>query len=111
MAFEELPSQGELELNPFHSLVLLTRRSPLMQLLWGISFGLLPLGARVAYAILSSWSSEDLFGARPSANPVLAKSNPITGDWVLFLLLSSVMEYVVVAIYLFSSVVLSRRRR
>ncbi|KAJ3575921.1 hypothetical protein NP233_g797 [Leucocoprinus birnbaumii] len=55
------------------------------KLLWGISFGLIPLGARVAYAILSSWSSSDLFGALPSANPVLAMCNPITGDWVLYL--------------------------
>ncbi|KAF5355731.1 hypothetical protein D9756_004029 [Leucocoprinus leucothites] len=81
------------------------------KLLWGISLGLIPLGARVTYAILSSWSSSDPFGTQPSANPVLAKSNPITGDWVLYLVLSPIMEYVVVAIYLFSSVILSRRHR
>lgn len=77
--------------------------------MWGISFGLIPLGARTAYAILASWSAADLFGAQPSANPVLAKSNPVTGDWILYLVLSPIMEYVVVIIYLFSSVVLSRR--
>lgn len=81
------------------------------QLMWGISFALIPLGVRAAYAILAAWSSADLFGAQPSSNPTLTKFNPITGDWVLYLVLSLLMEYLVVVIYLFSSIILSRRRR
>ncbi len=78
--------------------------------MWGISVALIPLGARVAYAILAAWASADLFGAQPSSNRVLAKANPITGDWIFYLVLSPIMEYLVVAIYLFSSIILSRRR-
>ncbi|KAF9454997.1 hypothetical protein P691DRAFT_691235 [Macrolepiota fuliginosa MF-IS2] len=79
------------------------------KLMWGISVGLIPLGARVAYAILAAWSAADVFGTQLSSNAVLAKSNPTTGNWVLYLVLSPIMEYVVVAIYLYSSVILSRR--
>ncbi|XP_006454590.1 hypothetical protein AGABI2DRAFT_182557 [Agaricus bisporus var. bisporus H97] len=81
------------------------------KLMWGISIGLIPLGARTAYAILASWSSADLLGTQPSDNPVLARSNPVTGHLALYLVLSLVMEYLVVLIYLYSSVVLSRRHR
>jgi hypothetical protein len=77
--------------------------------MWGISIALIPLGARTAYAILASWSSSDLLGTHPSSNPVLARSSPVTGHLALYLVLSPVMEYLVVLIYLYSSVVLSRR--
>ncbi|TFK36789.1 hypothetical protein BDQ12DRAFT_633010 [Crucibulum laeve] len=79
-------------------------------LLWGISTALPFLGVRVAYSVLAAWSSSDLFGLSLSSNPTLARFNPITGDWVPFLIMSLVMEYAVVLIYLLSSTWLSRRR-
>jgi hypothetical protein len=79
------------------------------QLLVGLSLALPFLGVRVAYAILSAWSSSDLFGGQPSPNPTLAKFNPITGDWVPFLIMSLVMEYIAAVLYLLFSTVLARR--
>lgn len=84
---------------------------PCNQLLWGLTFALPFLGVRVAYGILAAWSSSDLFGTELSPNPIFAKFNPITGDWVAFLVMSLIMEFAVAAIYLFSSTILSRRHR
>ncbi|KAF8979167.1 hypothetical protein BDQ17DRAFT_1382082 [Cyathus striatus] len=78
--------------------------------MWGVSTALPFLGVRVAYAVLAAWSSSDIFGNTPSPNPTLAHFNPVTGDWIPFLVMSAIMEYVVAVIYLFSSTWLARRR-
>jgi len=67
------------------------------------------LGVRVAYAVLAAWSSSDVFGVQPSPNPVLPQFNPITGDWVPFLVMSLIMEYIAALLYLLFSTVLARR--
>jgi len=79
------------------------------QLLWGITVALPFLGVRIAYAIIAAWSSSDLFGRNLSSNATLAKLNPVTGDWVWYLVLGLIMEYAVVALYLFASTVLARK--
>ncbi|KAF9479734.1 hypothetical protein BDN70DRAFT_858106 [Pholiota conissans] len=78
-------------------------------LLIGITFAFPFLGVRIADAVLAAWSSSDLLGTQPSANAVLAKFNPVTGNWVLFLVLDVIMEWVVAALYLFASTVLAQR--
>ena len=80
------------------------------QLLTGITFAFPFLGVRMAYAVLAAWSASDLSGSQPSSNATLAKFNPVTGKWVLFLVLDLVMEWVVAALYLFASTVLAQRR-
>ncbi|KAF7339979.1 Dienelactone hydrolase family protein [Mycena venus] len=77
----------------------------------GILFALPVLGARVAYEILAAWSSSDLFGLEPASNATLAMFQPITGKWILFLVLGFVCEFVVAALYMLSSTVLARPRR
>jgi len=84
-------------------------RSYRRNLLWGISAALPFLGARVAYSILATWSSSDLFGTIPSKNPALAHFNPILGNWVPYLVLGPLMEFLVTFIYMLSSTVLARR--
>ncbi|KAF8167816.1 hypothetical protein B0H34DRAFT_683146 [Crassisporium funariophilum] len=86
-------------------------RSYRRSLLWGISAALPFLGVRIAYAVLSAWSASDLYGTRPSSNPTLANFNPITGNWIFYLALGLVMEFVVAALYLFSSTILAKRHR
>ncbi|KAJ7693685.1 hypothetical protein B0H17DRAFT_1059520 [Mycena rosella] len=86
-------------------------RSYRRRLLWGIMLALPVLGVRVAYEILSSWSSADLFGLEPSSNPTLAMFQPITGKWILFLVLGVVCEFVAAVVYTLSSTVLARPRR
>jgi len=81
-----------------------------LQLLGGLTVALPFLGVRVAYAILSAWSSTDLFGTSLSQNPVFAKFNPVqTPDWVPYLVMSVIMEYIVAVLYLLFSTVLARR--
>lgn len=82
----------------------------LSQLLFGITVALPFLGVRMAYAVMAVWSSSDLDGKHLSSNPTLAKMNPVTGDWHLYLVLSVIMEFMVAMIYVFSSTVLSQRR-
>jgi len=84
-------------------------RSYRRHLLWGISAALPFLGARVAYSILATWSSSDLFGTIPSKNPTLARFNPIVGNWVPYLVLGPLMEFLVTLIYMLSSTVLARK--
>jgi len=79
------------------------------QLLFGITIALPFLGARIAYGVISAWSSSDLYGTDLSSDPNLHKLNPINGDWVLYLVLGPVMEYVAVLLYMFSSIVLARK--
>ncbi|KAJ7770826.1 hypothetical protein DFH07DRAFT_805385 [Mycena maculata] len=86
-------------------------RSHRRRLLGGVLIALPVLGARVAYEILASWSSSDLFGLQLSHNPTLAMFQPITGKWILFLTLGFICEWVVAAIYMLSSTVLARPRR
>ncbi|KAJ6501685.1 hypothetical protein C8R47DRAFT_1108342 [Mycena vitilis] len=86
-------------------------RSYRRRLLGGILVALPILGARVAYEILAAWSSSDLFGLQLSSNPTLAMFQPITGKWILFLVLGFVCEFVVAALYMLSSTVLTRPRR
>ncbi|KAF9458735.1 hypothetical protein BDZ94DRAFT_1225790 [Collybia nuda] len=81
------------------------------KLLWGLTIALPFLGVRVAYGILAAWSSSDLFGVELSPNPTLVKFNPVTGDWIAFLVMSLIMEFVVTTIYLLSSTILSRRHK
>ncbi|KAG5653505.1 hypothetical protein H0H81_012715 [Sphagnurus paluster] len=85
-------------------------RSYRRKLLAGMTLALPFLGVRAAYAILAAWSSSDLLGGKPSSNPILAKFNPITGQWVAYLAMSLVMEFIVAILYLLFSTVLSRRR-
>ena len=80
------------------------------QLLIGISFAFPFLGVRLAYAVLAAWSASDLRGLHPSSNVTIAKFNPVTGNWILYLALDLVMEWVVAALYLFASTVLAQRR-
>ncbi|KAJ3749965.1 hypothetical protein DFH05DRAFT_1531596 [Lentinula detonsa] len=80
-------------------------------LLGGLTLALLPLGVRTAYAILDAWSSSDIFGAELSSNPALAKLNPITGNFIFYLVLGLVMEYIVAIICLFFSTIGMQRRR
>jgi len=83
-------------------------RSYRRRLLLGISAALPFLGARVAYSVLATWSSSDFFGASPSKN-TLAQFNPITGNWIIYLALGTIMEFAVTFIYLLSSTVLAKR--
>ena len=89
---------------PFHSSF-----NQFSQLLGGLTLALPFLGVRVAYAVLAAWSSTDLFGSFLSSNPALAKLNPVTANWVPYLVLSVVMEYIVAVLYLLFSTVLARR--
>lgn len=84
-------------------------RSYRFKLLVGLTLALPFLGVRTAYAILAAWSSSDVFGVQRSPNPVLPKFNPITGDWVPFLIMALIMEYAVTVLYLLFSTVLARR--
>ncbi|KAJ7101018.1 hypothetical protein C8R43DRAFT_1048094 [Mycena crocata] len=86
-------------------------RSYRRKLLGGVLVALPILGARVAYEILAAWSSTDLFGLEPSSNKTLAMFQPVTGKWILFLVLGVVLEFVVAALYMLSSTVLARPRR
>ncbi|KAG6919575.1 hypothetical protein DXG01_004238 [Tephrocybe rancida] len=102
--YEDLPYQGMSFglLNPAHKLIE-------QQLLGGATLALPLLGVRVAYAVLSAWSASDLFGNLLSSNPILAKFNPVRGQWIAFLVMSVVMEFVITALYLLFSTVFSRR--
>ncbi|KAG6826340.1 hypothetical protein H0H92_000256 [Tricholoma furcatifolium] len=80
-----------------------------LKLLAGVTLALPFLGVRAAYAVLAAWSASDLFGTSLSSNPIIAKFNPVTGQWVTYLAMSVVMEFIVVALYLLFSTVLSRR--
>ncbi|KAJ7042615.1 hypothetical protein C8F04DRAFT_1076532 [Mycena alexandri] len=86
-------------------------RSYRRKLLAGVLVALPVLGVRVAYEILAAWSSMDLFGLQPSSNATLAMFQPVTGKWILFLVLGVICEFVVAAIYMFSSTILARPRR
>lgn len=79
------------------------------QLLAGVTFALLFIGIRVAYEILTAWSASDVFGRQPSSNPTLAKFNPITGDWVPYLVMGLIVEYVAAAFFIIPAVMLHRR--
>ncbi|KAH0590263.1 hypothetical protein H2248_000433 [Termitomyces sp. 'cryptogamus'] len=84
-------------------------RSYRLRLLGGATLALPFLGVRVAYAILAAWSASDLFGISLSSRPSLAKFNPVNGEWITFLMMSVAMEFVVTALYVLFSTVLSRR--
>jgi len=79
-------------------------------LLYGISTATPFLGVCVAYSFLSAWSSSDLFGINLSPNPTIARFNPVTGQWIIYLVMSVIMEYVTVLIFIVSSTWLSQRR-
>ncbi|THV06103.1 hypothetical protein K435DRAFT_744432 [Dendrothele bispora CBS 962.96] len=80
-------------------------------LLTGVAIALLPLAVRTAYAILQAWSSSDIFGNNPSPNPTLARFQPVTGDFVVYLVMGLVMEYLCCLILLFSGFYMLRQRR
>ncbi|KAF9066057.1 hypothetical protein BDP27DRAFT_1228036 [Rhodocollybia butyracea] len=85
-------------------------RSYRRHLLYAVTFALLPLGVRAAYAVLSAWSSSDLFGLELSSNPDLAQFQPITGNYLTYLLMGLVMEFLVALICLYFSTIGMRRR-
>ncbi|KIY48355.1 hypothetical protein FISHEDRAFT_43478 [Fistulina hepatica ATCC 64428] len=70
------------------------------------------LGVRCVYQILDVWSSADIYGLRLSSNSHIVKFQPVTGDYVTWLVMGLIMEYVAVVIYLAGSidVVIHRRR-
>ncbi|KAH8120501.1 hypothetical protein DFH11DRAFT_1560345 [Phellopilus nigrolimitatus] len=73
-------------------------------LLNGISCGMPFLAVRVVYSVLSSFSGSSTFsasGISSTSSSSLAKFNSISGSWELFLVMSTLMEFVVVAIYIF----------
>ncbi|KAL0072229.1 hypothetical protein AAF712_001154 [Marasmius tenuissimus] len=83
----------------------------LRRLLVGAMLGLLFLGVRVAYAILDAWSSSDQFGGALSSNPTLAQFNSVSGDYIPYLVMGLVMEYLTTLTFLLFSTVMMRRRR
>lgn len=80
-------------------------------MLYGIVFAVLALGVRSAYSILEAWSSPDLYGRTLSTNATFARFNPTTGEWLMYLVLGLVMEFVTALLFLLSALVLNRRRR
>ncbi|KAK0208421.1 hypothetical protein DFS33DRAFT_1303265 [Desarmillaria ectypa] len=81
------------------------------RLLSGVTFAFLFIGVRVAYEILAAWSASDVFGGQLSSNTTLAKFNPITGDWVPYLVMGLIVEYVAAAFFIVPAVMLHRRTR
>lgn len=79
------------------------------RLLTGTTFGLLFLGARVAYEILNAWSASDQFGSALSPNPALAQFNSVAGNYITFLVMGLAMEFAAAATFLLSSTVIMRR--
>ncbi|KAJ3549282.1 hypothetical protein NMY22_g941 [Coprinellus aureogranulatus] len=79
-------------------------------LLWGIGVALPFLGVRVAYGIMAAWSAHDILGSQPVNNATLAKMNPVTGDWVLYLVLCRVMEFITAAMFVVASTIMAQRR-
>ncbi|KAF9023416.1 hypothetical protein BDZ89DRAFT_1069904 [Hymenopellis radicata] len=84
-------------------------RSYRRKLLAGVTLALPFLGARVAYEFLASWSSSDPFGNELSSNPTLAKFNPVQGDWIPYLVMGLVVEFVAALIYAVFGAMLHRR--
>lgn len=84
-------------------------RSYRRNLLWGIGIALPFLGARVAYGIMVAWSSSDIYGRTVPSNTTLARMNPVTGDWVFYLILGLVVEWIAAAMFLFASTIMARR--
>ncbi|ESK98244.1 hypothetical protein Moror_291 [Moniliophthora roreri MCA 2997] len=82
-----------------------------INLLTGVTFGLLALGVRVAYGLLDAWSAARQDGTELSSNPTLAQFNSVTGDYIFYLVMGLVMEFVAGAAFLLSSTLLMRRRR
>lgn len=68
------------------------------------------LGVRIAYGIMAAWSSPSIFGVPLSSDPVLSKMNPVTGDWIFYLVLGKIMEFLTVVMFLIASTVMAQRR-
>ncbi|EEB91194.1 hypothetical protein MPER_10484, partial [Moniliophthora perniciosa FA553] len=66
-----------------------------VNLLSGVTFGVLALGD----------------GTELSSNPTLARTNSITGDFVFYLVMGLVMEFITGVAFLLSSTLLMQRRR
>ncbi|KAJ7630588.1 hypothetical protein FB45DRAFT_915956 [Roridomyces roridus] len=86
-------------------------RSYRRRLLYGVVCLLPFLAARVVYEVLAAFSSTDLSGLEPSSNATLAMFQPVTGRWILFLVLGVVCEWIVAVGYMLSSTVLMDMRR
>jgi len=84
-------------------------RSYRRNLLFGIFLAVPFVGARIAYAVISAFSSLDLYGTNLSSDTTLKNLNPINGQWYLYLVLGPTMEYIAVLVYMFASVVLAQR--
>jgi len=80
-------------------------------MLGGMFLALPFLGARCAYEVLTAWSSTDPFGNKLSTNPALAQFNPVQGNYLTYLLMGLVSEFLTAIIYLLFSTVLSEFRR
>ncbi|KAH8120500.1 hypothetical protein DFH11DRAFT_1838318 [Phellopilus nigrolimitatus] len=75
-------------------------------LLNGISCGMPFLAVRVIYSVLSAFSGSSTFstsGVSATSSSSLAQFNSISGSWQLFLVMSTLMEFVVVVIYIFDA--------
>jgi hypothetical protein len=59
---------------------------------------------------MAAWSSHDILGTQPVADPTLAKMSPVTGDWVLYLVLCRVMEFATAGMFMFASTIMAQRR-
>jgi hypothetical protein len=86
--------------------VLRARRSLLRFMFLALPF----LGVRTAYHIMNAWSSADLWGGIPSQNPTLPKFNIVSGDWIPFLVMLLIMEYIVALIYILSGTMINFHR-
>jgi hypothetical protein len=59
---------------------------------------------------MAAWSSRDLLGTQPVDNAILAKMNPITGDWIFYLVLNRVMEFLTAGMFMIASTIMAQRR-
>ncbi|RXW23831.1 hypothetical protein EST38_g2025 [Candolleomyces aberdarensis] len=85
-------------------------RSYRRNLLWGIGVALPFLGVRIAYGIMAAWSSPSIFGDPLSSDPVLSKMNPVVGDWIFFLVLGKIMEFLTAVMFMIASTIMAQRR-
>ncbi|PAV22240.1 hypothetical protein PNOK_0219700 [Pyrrhoderma noxium] len=71
-------------------------------LLMGISCALPFLAIRVLYGLLGSFSSISLsYAVTGSSSSSLSKFNYISGSWTIYLIMSTIMEFIVITIYIF----------
>lgn len=75
----------------------------------GISYALPFLAIRVLYGLLGSFSSISLsYAVTGSSSSSLSKFNYISGSWTIYLIMSTIMEFIVIAIYIFFGLRMSK---